>query len=88
MDSKWIWLQKNRIQNLCINAAENSFNDVSTNLTSHSSDEDDENFILFSSQPESTKKVDLEVITFFNDKIKSLSMLNNYPLIKKIIYLV
>lgn len=79
--------EKHRIQNLCINAAENSFNDISTNLTSHSSDEDDENFVLFSSQPETTritKKVDLEVITFFNDKNKSLTMLNNYPLIKKL----
>lgn len=29
------------------------------------------------------QKVDLEVVTFFNDKNnKSLNMLNNYPLIK------
>ncbi|XP_050066382.1 uncharacterized protein LOC126555508 [Aphis gossypii] len=77
--------EKNRIQNLCINAAENIFNnDVANN--SNYSDEDDENFIIFSSQPvaKTVKKADLEVVTFFNDKSKSLNILNNYPIVKKL----
>ncbi|CAI6366810.1 unnamed protein product [Macrosiphum euphorbiae] len=77
--------EKNRIQNLCINAAENIFNNDITN-NSNSSDEDDDNFIVYSSQPEAKtiKKADLEVVTFFNDKAKSLNILNNYPIIKKL----
>ncbi|KAF0755486.1 52 kDa repressor of the inhibitor of the protein kinase-like, partial [Aphis craccivora] len=70
--------EKNRIQNLCINTAENIFNNDVTNNSNYS-DKDDKNFIIFSSQPvaKTVKKVDLEVS-------KSLNILNNYPIVKKL----
>ncbi|KAF0769510.1 Uncharacterized protein FWK35_00001654, partial [Aphis craccivora] len=49
-------------------------------------DEVDENFIVFSLQPvaKTVKKADLEVVTFFNDNSKSLNILNNYPIVKRL----
>jgi len=59
-------------------------NDVTNN--SNYSDEVDENFIVFSLQPvaKTVKKADLEVVTFFNDNSKSLNILNNYPIVKRL----
>jgi len=77
-------VDKKRIQNLCINTVEKFVMETTVIDTSAEADEDD--FFVFSSQ-EQTKadsKANLEVIQFFNDKNKSLSILNNYVTIKKL----
>jgi len=75
-------VDKKRIQNLCINTVEKFVMETSVIDTSAEADEDD--FFVFSSQDQTKadSKANLEVIQFFNDKNKSLSILNNYVAIK------
>jgi len=79
--------EKKRIQNLCINEIDCSAKQNSSEIESHSSEESEESFIIFSSEPDQFRQQssnELEFISFLNDKNKSLSCLDNYPKIKKL----
>lgn len=73
--------ERKRIQNLCINMLENSsFNSEDCNNNGNTSETDDEFYIFTSQKMEKQQSQnELELITFLNDKSKSLSSLKKYP---------
>jgi len=66
-------------------AAAKYFSIGNNNDWSNTSVDDYDSFVIFSIEPENKPQesiVDLEVIIFFNDKNRSLSMLDSYPIVK------
>ncbi|KAL4112449.1 hypothetical protein QTP88_016238 [Uroleucon formosanum] len=77
-------IMKNRVKNLCINIAE-KYIENSSHTQSSVDNVDDEDFLIFSSQEQSfDSSANLEVVQFFNNKIKALTCLDSYPTIKKL----
>lgn len=77
-----------RIEQLCSNALELYLNSIKIQETDDktvSSEEDDGFFVLSSPNNKKTdSRVDLEIVSYFNDRSRCLSSLNNYHNIKKL----
>lgn len=82
--------ERQRIQNLAIHALEANYKKqeiIPASSRSSSTSKEDDDFIVFtnrdSEQPQ-TSTMELELVSFLNDKSKELSILESYPNIKKV----
>ncbi|XP_046400621.1 uncharacterized protein LOC124166944 [Ischnura elegans] len=77
--------ERKRIQNLCINSLESYISSICDDTCDTTSGGEEDDFLVLSNTSEKKQQshIDLEVISYFNDKNKSLSSLQNYPNVKK-----